>query len=105
MGNPVGGVASSNYGSARRAPSGSRPSSGPIELSSSPRGEDYLRASARKVCVFPFVFEAVMLEQIGVREELFDDAEGDRLGECLGIGDGDRELQVAVIAAAEAFLD
>ena len=28
-----------------------------------------------------------MLEQIGVREELFDDAEGERPGEGLGIGE------------------
>jgi hypothetical protein len=46
-----------------------------------------------------------MLQEIGVREELLDDAEGDGPGEGLGIGDGDREIEVAVIAAAEALLD
>src|SRR5437763_10687720 len=63
------------------------------------------RRSARKVCVVPFVFEAVVLEQIRVRQELFDDAEGDWPGEGLGIRNGDGELQVAVIAPAEALLD
>jgi hypothetical protein len=45
------------------------------------------------VCVVFFVLAAVVLEQIGVREQLFDDAEGDRPGEGLGIGDGDGEVR------------
>src|SRR5580765_6053070 len=46
-----------------------------------------------------------MLEKIGIGEELLDDAEADGSGEDLRIGDGDRQLEMAVIAAAEAFLD
>src|SRR5438477_6920032 len=69
------------------------------------RAANLSRRRAPNVCVVFFVFEAVVLEQIGIREQLFDDAEGDRLGEGLGIGDCDGEIEMAVIAAAEAFLD
>src|SRR5262249_55933821 len=61
--------------------------------------------SARKVRVVLFVFEAVMLEEIRVWEKLFDDAERDGLGEGQGIGNDDGEIQMPVIATAEAFLD
>src|SRR5215471_21088142 len=66
---------------------------------------DWLTCSARKVSIVPFVLEAVVLEQIGVGQELFDDAEADRLREGLRIRDGDREIEMTVVAAAEALLD
>ena len=56
-------------------------------------GETYFRDLPGKVRVVFFVFEAVVLEQIGVGQELLDDAERDRTGEGLRIRDGDREIQ------------
>src|SRR5215831_13048838 len=67
--------------------------------------EDWLTCSAGKVSIVPFVLEAVVLEQIGVGQELFDDAEANRLREGLRIRDRDRQIEMTVVAAAEALLD
>jgi hypothetical protein len=46
-----------------------------------------------------------MLEQIGVGQQLLDNADRDRLGKRLRIGKGDGEIEVTEIPPAETFLD
>ena len=62
----------------------SKRSAGCTESGRDRESRELLSTSTGKMRVVFFVFEAVMLEQIGVGQELFDDAEGDRLGEGLG---------------------
>src|SRR5690242_8124178 len=64
-----------------------------------------LPRSSRKVPIVSFIFETVVLEDVGVRQQLFDDAERNRAGESLRIGDGEAEIQMAKVATVEALLD
>src|SRR5256885_1457878 len=64
-----------------------------------------LSRSAGKVRIVAFVLQTVMLEEIGVWQQFFDDTERDGPRENLRIGERNREVKVAVIAAAESLLD
>src|SRR3954469_7488936 len=75
----------------------SKRSAGCTESGRSRESRELLSTSTGKMRVVFFVFETVMLEQIGVGQELLDHADGDRTGEGAGIGHRDGEIEVAVI--------
>src|SRR3954465_7773153 len=57
-----------------------------------------------RVGVVLLVLEAVVLEHVGVGEQLFDDAEGERPRKGFWTGEGDLQIHVTVVPPVESFL-